>query len=849
MRLKSLELRGITRFNSQGGPARPPDVAIDFDGLGEGLVAIAGKNGAGKTTILEAAFAALHLEFPTRPGSLYGVAHGKDAYIAAEFSGAKSYRVKVAVDAIRQTSEAYLYGEGSGGGSPIVPLTPTGKVREYTAAILERFGSPKLMLSAALSCQSRRGSFLELSKVERKELFAEMLDTAGLQRLSESARDKARQAEAAIEKLRGGIEAYELEIALHEPGDMEEVRRSIDRAQAEIINGEITVGLHRRDLAEVEKAIATAEEVTRRRAGAASEIATLEATIATMQRVVDAADGEVAAVRDRLATERRTLEAGLATWQRAADAEASEIAGAKNKADLEIRDAQVEADRLPEYVEAARYVEELAKSAAVLEAERSQAQMDVQEAAEEVDRARAQVQELEQVNRDRTAAELQATRLKAASCADYPRWAPLVDLDDGGLECMNHAAAPVKLIRACSFPADARADADKLPGLVAKCAGLAGAPHAFEAAVEAKAHTVEQVESIDENLRANRAKSAAAAVLAGRVDVAKAAAVRIETIRQQFSLKQEAIAQDAAEARRVVAETLASIARLEAMSGEDNPEIQVVRKRARDAELVVVELYTKSEGLRKSLDAEDAPDVNGLTRRRLVASCAVESCLARIEANRQTANERDRELTRLTEADKRHKVRVDAVAKLRQEQNKVGRDVAEWKMLERAFGRDGAQALEIDAAGPEVSDTTTQLLRSCFGERFAVEFVTQQLRADGKGQKEVFDVTIRDYERGRDGASVDTLSGGEKTIVSEAISLALAIYSGKHSEHSFGTLWRDETMGSLDPDNAQRYLTMLRKARVMAGARQLIYIAQQPECWAGADAILWVENGRVEVRS
>ena len=110
MRLRRLTLKGITRFQEL--------VTVDFEALGEGLVAIAGRNGEGKTTILEAPFAALHLEYPTRPGGLYGVAHGKDARLELEVDGC---RALVAIDAVRSTSEAYLF-NGTG-----QPVNPSGK--------------------------------------------------------------------------------------------------------------------------------------------------------------------------------------------------------------------------------------------------------------------------------------------------------------------------------------------------------------------------------------------------------------------------------------------------------------------------------------------------------------------------------------------------------------------------------------------------------------------------------------------------------------------------------------------------------------------------------------------------
>ena len=189
MRLRRLTLKGITRFD---------EAEIDFEQIGPGLVAIAGANGAGKTTILEAPFAALFGEFPTRPGSLYGVTHGKDARLELEVENGQPYRALVAVDAEHQRSEAYLY---NGDGKPLT----NGKVREYAAEIERRFGSARLMLSAALSCQSKRGSFLDLSKAERKDLLSEILDTGGLQRLAEAARAMAKAGELALERLRGQL--------------------------------------------------------------------------------------------------------------------------------------------------------------------------------------------------------------------------------------------------------------------------------------------------------------------------------------------------------------------------------------------------------------------------------------------------------------------------------------------------------------------------------------------------------------------------------------------------------------------------------------------------------------------
>ena len=64
MRLNHLRLRGITE-------AFPNEVCVDFDSLGEGLIAIVGENGAGKSTLIGSIFAALFRQLPGQKRSLY----------------------------------------------------------------------------------------------------------------------------------------------------------------------------------------------------------------------------------------------------------------------------------------------------------------------------------------------------------------------------------------------------------------------------------------------------------------------------------------------------------------------------------------------------------------------------------------------------------------------------------------------------------------------------------------------------------------------------------------------------------------------------------------------------------
>jgi exonuclease SbcC len=173
-------------------------------------------------------------------------------------------------------------------------------------------------------------------------------------------------------------------------------------------------------------------------------------------------------------------------------------------------------------------------------------------------------------------------------------------------------------------------------------------------------------------------------------------------------------------------------------------------------------------------------------------------------------------------------------------------DLDDWKHLAKALGKDGVQALEVDAAGPEVSDLINELLHSCYGSRFSVAFETTALKADGKGTKEVFDLRCIDTEMGFEGSASD-LSGGERVLVAEALGLALAIYNARRSSIPILDLWRDECAGALDYEKAPLYVTMLRKALDLGGFHRVYFVAHQRELWDLADERLLVEGGGVRI--
>lgn len=174
-------------------------------------------------------------------------------------------------------------------------------------------------------------------------------------------------------------------------------------------------------------------------------------------------------------------------------------------------------------------------------------------------------------------------------------------------------------------------------------------------------------------------------------------------------------------------------------------------------------------------------------------------------------------------------------------------ELSDWDRLAQDLGRDGLQAAEIDCAGPELTELINDLLRTCVGSRWTVSVETTRVSADGKRQIEGCEVRVLDTERGRD-ATAESLSGGERVIVGESISLALSMLATRRSGVQGATIVRDESGAALDPTAARAYVAMLRRAADLVGASRVLFVSHNPETWELADSKIVVHDGTVEVQ-
>jgi len=211
MRLHNLRLRGITE-------AFPNEVCVDFDSLGEGLIAIVGENGAGKSTLIGSVFAALFRQLPGQKRSLYDFATHPQPEIDLTFSvnGAR-YRSLLKIDPKSRQMESYLFNSAG------KPLT-NGKKEPFEELVRKHLGTPGFFLASIFSSQKRTGNFLSLERSERKELFIrELLGLDRLRLIAAAAKEKGEEVARTALGLEGQARSLKelLEAGVEDPAEVE----------------------------------------------------------------------------------------------------------------------------------------------------------------------------------------------------------------------------------------------------------------------------------------------------------------------------------------------------------------------------------------------------------------------------------------------------------------------------------------------------------------------------------------------------------------------------------------------------------------------------------------------------
>jgi len=198
---------------------------------------------------------------------------------------------------------------------------------------------------------------------------------------------------------------------------------------------------------------------------------------------------------------------------------------------------------------------------------------------------------------------------------------------------------------------------------------------------------------------------------------------------------------------------------------------------------------------------------------------AARAALADVEAQAPDIQQAQRALLNITEQENLLRLNVGAAQQkvfvlddlktrrksLEAERETLTRQVSQLRQLEKAFGKDGVPALLIEQALPQIEAKANEILERLSGGNMSIRFITQREYKDKKRDdlRETLDILISDSAGVRD---YEMFSGGEAFRVNFAIRLALSEVLAQRAGARLQTLVIDEGFGSQDAIGRQRLI-------------------------------------------
>jgi DNA repair protein SbcC/Rad50 len=865
MRLKHLKLKDLGRFQGI--------VEIPFSELPDGIIAFVGPNGSGKTTLLETTGpAAMFREWPTRmdaqtqrsPAPFLYMCHARDSFLDLTFDHA-GQEVRI----LLRGDRSYSGGRGKQEGFVWVdgrPVVTSGKTGEFDAWISANLITRPMLYSNLFTVQKESllndvGSFGRMKKAARSSFFAEMLGCDHLQEKADTCGQVLAVLQPALDRVREQLDGFDYKAA--QIADLEQ----------KIADLSTDIETQAAKLEQATQASETAAAEQQAAAAKAHEAKTQLEQLAQLRQDIAAKEGRLETIRseikkgqdyleknkehpsdpDEAQRKLEEVERDLEQWRQSRSEVLQQLTSAK-------QDHAYTSDRLAGTKAQAEQNERELAAAQTAAAELA----DLQGGSESIETIDARIADLEQQIGDLKETETALLdKLTKRGFAEGKRDLLRETIEEAKRQAGLLGEVPCEgkgKFSACELLTGAQDNKTKLADLKPKLETLEAEIAAIgEPAPElqktqaAKSEAVAKLDKarVDGNAaRQLQVDGAALRVKAEKIPELEQTKEKLATDCAATEKHLQTRADQIAEALQTSAQALSAVQAKEAdqqnlreavkVAGYINRATQEIEDRTERA----TDLETELGSLRSRVPAE-LPDQEAADQIHNEAKKTTADSLQAVETARRikTAGETNR-------AQLQGRVRQigDVVA----EQAKAEKLAAElrlelgaWSMLRSALGRDGIQILEIDAAGPKVSEIANALLAETYGERFQIRITTLEARKNprpGESQyKDVFSLRVMDNDSGRE-ELLESLSGGEEVILADALKDSLAIYMNQQLAGPLQTMWADESGAALDENHRASFFDRKRRAMKMNGIRQFFIVSHDRDVWENADAIVRVDE-------
>lgn len=292
-----------------------------------------------------------------------------------------------------------------------------------------------------------------------------------------------------------------------------------------------------------------------------------------------------------------------------------------------------------------------------------------------------------------------------------------------------------------------------------------------------------------------------------------------------------AAAEQRASDLRALAARMPEVERAERAEAMARDEATAAGAEAEEADAQAERLEEAARVAREGWEPVDLSDVNATlaARERVVSDLRARSAAAQARAEQaERAGAR--------------------VAELQRSAQEGADELADWEVLEAAFGRNGIQALEVEGLGPALADHATQLLEEHAHGRWAVQ--VQMSKQDAQGiDTGTFAVVVVDPATGKP-IRVRALSPGQRVLVGEAVTAAFSRLSFARSPGIAPTVVRDESAVYADKNDCLTWVRMLRAEAMATGANKVFIVTHDAKVMKACDTTIVVKDGTwSEVRS